>query len=156
MIRWNWLRNASALAVCAAWAANCSGTQERPSGTGANEPAPVSSASPVAEGAGQNVSITFVTEPDPPKAGDKAFHVRVTGPDGSPVTDATVAAVFSMPAMPSMNMPAMRSTAPLAHEADGVYRGTGEFSMTGTWNVSVTVSRGAEELGRQQLSVIAK
>jgi hypothetical protein len=72
------------------------------------------------------------------------------------VTDATVTTVFSMPAMPSMNMPAMRSTATLAHDAAGRYRGTGQLSMGGTWNVTVTVSRGPDELGRKTFSIIAK
>lgn len=105
---------------------------------------------------GENVAIEFRSDPDPPTWGDNTFEVTVTQPDGSPVTDATVETVFSMPAMPSMNMPAMRSTAALAHQGSGRYRGTGELSMGGTWNVMVTVSRGAEELGRRNLSVIAK
>ena len=66
---------------------------------------------------------------------------------------ATVEAVFSMPAM---NMPAMRSTAALTHEGSGLYRGSGQLSMGGTWNVIVTASRGADEIGRTTFSVIAK
>ena len=73
--------------------------------------------------------------------------------DGSPVTDATVKTVFSMPAMPSMNMPAMRTTATLTHEGSGLYRGTGQLSMAGTSNVVVTATRGAEEIGRTNFSV---
>lgn len=72
------------------------------------------------------------------------------------VSDATVTTVFSMPAMPSMNMPAMRSETNLAHDAAGRYRGMGQLSMGGTWNVTVTVSRGAEEIGRKNFSVIAR
>ena len=80
----------------------------------------------------------------------------MTQPDGPPITDATVEAVFSMPAMPSMNMPAMRSAAALSHQGSGRYRGGGQLAMSGTWNVLLTVSRGAEELGRRNFSVIAK
>lgn len=104
----------------------------------------------------QDLAIEFRSEPDPPEAGDNTLEVTVRQADGSPVTGATVTAVFSMPAMPSMNMPAMRSTATLAHEASGRYRGTGQLSMGGTWNVTVTVSRGPEELGRKNFSVVAK
>ena len=121
-------------------------TTQGPESTLASQPA----------SAGQGVAIEFRSEPDPPASGDNTFEVVVTQPDGSPVTDATVEAVFSMPAMPAMNMPAMRSTAALAHEGAGRYRGIGQLSMGGTWNVTVTVSRGAEELGRRNLSVIAK
>ena len=105
---------------------------------------------------GQSVAIAFRSDPDPPESGDNMFEVIVTLPDGSPVTDAAVTAVFSMPAMPSMNMPAMRSTSTLAHAGSGRYRGTGQLSMSGTWNVTVTVARGSEELGSRRLSVIAK
>ena len=76
--------------------------------------------------------------------------------NGAPVTDATVEAVFSMPAMPAMNMPAMRSAAPLTHAGEGRYRGTGELAMSGTWNVTVTAARGGQEIGRTNLSVVAK
>ena len=105
---------------------------------------------------GRSVAIAFRSEPDPPASGDNTFEAVVTQPDGSPVTDAVVEAVFSMPAMPSMNMPAMRSTAALAHQGAGRYRGDGQLAMGGTWNVTVTASRGTEELGRRTFSVIAK
>jgi nitrogen fixation protein FixH len=106
--------------------------------------------------AGQELSISFRSEPDPPEAGDNTFEVTVKQPDGSPVIDATVTTVFSMPAMPSMNMPAMRGTATLTHEASGRYRGSGQLSMGGTWTVIVTVSRGSQELGSKKFSVVAK
>ena len=105
---------------------------------------------------GQRVAIEFRSDPDPPTWGNNTFEVTVAQPDGSPVTDATVETVFSMPAMPSMNMPAMRSTTALPHQGAGRYRGTGELSMGGTWNVIVTVARGTEELGRRTFSVIAR
>jgi hypothetical protein len=54
-----------------------------------------------------------------------------------------------------MNMPAMRSDAPLTHAGGGRYSGTGRLSMGGTWNVTVRVSRGTEELGSRKLSVVA-
>lgn len=106
--------------------------------------------------AGQGVVIEFQSEPDPPASGDNTFEVVVTQPDGSPVTDATVEAVFSMPAMPSMNMPAMRSTAALPHQGSGRYRGTGQLSMGGTWNVIVTATRGGQEVGARRFSIVVK
>jgi hypothetical protein len=102
------------------------------------------------------LTITFASEPDPLKAGDNALQVTVTGPDGMPVTDAAVTLVFSMPAMPSMNMPAMRSDAALQPDGGGRYSGTGELSMAGTWNVALSVTRGDEPLGTRRLSIIAK
>jgi nitrogen fixation protein FixH len=90
-----------------------------------------------------------------PASGDNTFEVTVSK-DGAPVTDATVTATFSMPAMPSMNMPEMHSTATLAPQGGGRYRGTGRLSMAGTWNVAVTVSRGGQEIGSHRLSIIAR
>jgi membrane fusion protein, copper/silver efflux system len=114
--------------------------------------APLQSTSP----GGQGVNIQFHSKPDPLQSGSNTIEVSVKQPDGVPVTDATVTAVFLMPAMPAMNMPAMRSDAPLTHVGNGTYRGTGQLSMGGTWNVNVTVSRGAETLGTSRFSIVAK
>ena len=102
------------------------------------------------------MTVQFSSTPDPPASGTNAFEVTVHDPTGVPVTDATVTAVFSMPAMPSMNMPAMRSEAPLAHAGGGRYRGNGELSMGGTWNVAVTVTREGTSLAVKRFSVVAK
>ena len=104
----------------------------------------------------EGLNIRFQSRPDPPESGANTIEVSVSDRNGAPVTDATVTAVFSMPAMPAMNMPAMRSDAPLTHAGNGTYRGTGQLSMGGTWNVNVTVSRGAETLGTSRFSIVAK
>jgi hypothetical protein len=100
--------------------------------------------------------IDFRSEPDPPKTGDNTVEVSVKQPDGAPLGDATVTVAFTMPAMPAMNMPAMRTDATLLPDGDGRYRGKVPLSMAGTWNVAVKVSRGSDELGSKQFSVIAK
>jgi YtkA-like len=123
-------------------------------GSTAGESAPAATSS-AAESTG-SVSIEFRVQPDPPRAGENRLEVAVRQPDHAPVTDAAVTAVFSMPAMPAMNMPAMRSSTTLTHESSGIYRGTGSLSMAGTWNVAVTVSRGDQELGQKRFSVVAK
>lgn len=102
------------------------------------------------------VSIGFTTTPDPPRSGDNAIEMTIRRADGSPLTDAAVTAVFSMPAMPSMNMPAMRSDATLAHVGGGTYRGVGQLSMGGTWNVVVTVTRAGDRLATKKFSIVAK
>ncbi len=101
------------------------------------------------------VDIAFRSETEPPSSVDDAFEVVVTQ-DGAPVSDATVSAVFSMPAMPSMNMPEMRSTVTLIPDGNGRYRGAGGLSMAGTWNVRLTVTRDSKELGTKSLSIVAK
>jgi hypothetical protein len=102
------------------------------------------------------MTVTFASEPDPPKSGDNAFVVTVKQPDGSPLADGAVRAVFSMPAMPSMNMPAMRSETALTQQGPGTYRGNGQLSMSGTWNVDISVSRNGQDVGTAKFSVVAK
>jgi hypothetical protein len=75
---------------------------------------------------------------------------------GQPVTDAQVRVVLYMPAMPSMNMPAMSSEAKLPHVDAGLYRGSGLVSMSGRWDVTVTVARNCARLGTRQTTVVAK
>ena len=103
-------------------------------------------------GAGMQIDFRTTSQPT---SGDNPFEV-VVKKDGAAVTDAEISTVFSMPAMPSMNMPAMQSSATLDHEADGRYRGTGQLSMAGTWNVMVRVSRAGEEIGTKSFSIVAK
>ena len=102
------------------------------------------------------MTVTFLSAPDPPKSGDNSFLVTVKQPDGTPVTDGQVKVVFSMPAMPSMNMPAMLTEAALSPQGSGTYRGTGQLSMSGTWNVEISVSRNGVDLGSAKFSVVAK
>ena len=118
-------------------------------GTGQAQAAPAS-------GSAEGATIEFRSEPDPPKSGDNAIEVTVRQPDGTAVTDAAVSAVFSMPPMPAMNMPAMRSEVKLAHVEGGLYRGMGQLAMAGTWNVTVTATREGEPVGRRSFSVVAK
>jgi YtkA-like len=115
-------------------------------------PEPTATASPAA---GSTVNIAFKVDPDPPRAGDNKLEVSVKQA-GASVIDATVTAVFYMPAMPAMNMPEMRSTFSLHPSGDGVYRGTGTLIMAGTWNVTVNVSRAGDKLGSSKYTVIAR
>lgn len=120
-------------------------------------PAVASKATTSAPAAGaQKLDITFENDPNPPRAGDNTVEVIVKQADGTPVKDAAVSAVFYMPAMPSMSMPEMRSTFTLAPVGDGRYRGKGELVMSGTWNVTVNVTRNGEKLDSRKFTVIAK
>ena len=102
------------------------------------------------------LDIVFRSQPDPPEAGDNTFEVTVTDAQGAPVIDAQVTVTFFMPAMPSMAMPAMQSSATLPHAGNGVYRGEGEVVMGGRWDVTVTVSRDGARLGSRRLAVVAQ
>jgi nitrogen fixation protein FixH len=102
------------------------------------------------------LDITLRSQPDPPRSGENQFEVTVKDPAGKPVDDAQVTVQFSMAAMPTMNMPAMRSEAKLMPAGGGVYRGTGNVMMAGRWDVTVNVTRSGQRLGSQQLTVVAR
>jgi len=143
----------AACAVVSMLGSACSPSANAPaSGTEERQPRAATTPGSSTDGVG----IDFRSEPDPPKSGDNAIEVTVRQPDGTAVTDAAVTAVFSMPAMPAMNMPAMRAEATLTHVEGGLYRGMGQLSMAGTWNVTVTATRDGEPLGRRNFSIVVK
>lgn len=114
---------------------------------------------PAAEGgpaAGPALDITFRSQPDPPRTGETLFEVVVKDGSGQPVTDAEVTVQLFMPAMPTMNMPAMRNETKLPHVGGGVYRGPGQVMMAGRWDVTVTIVKNGQQLGRKQLAVVAR
>jgi hypothetical protein len=61
-----------------------------------------------------------------------------------------------MPAMPTMNMPAMRTEASLTPSGAGHYSGNTQLSMGGTWEVTISVREGAKELAARRTSIVAK
>ena len=61
-----------------------------------------------------------------------------------------------MPAMPTMNMPAMRSEVKLKPAGGGKYTGSGQVPMSGTWEGTVTVKQGGRVIGQKKLKVTAK
>jgi RND family efflux transporter MFP subunit len=102
------------------------------------------------------LDIAFRSEPDPPRTGDALLEVSVKDAKGQPVTDAEVSVLFFMPAMPTMNMPAMRNETKLPHAGGGMYRGSGQVMMAGRWDVTVTVSKGGQAVARKQFAVAAR
>ena len=102
------------------------------------------------------LDITFRTIPDPPKSGENQFEVDVKGADGKPVDEADVAVQLFMAAMPTMNMPAMRNEVKLSGVGGGVYRGTGQVTMSGRWDATITVSKSGQRLGSKQQPLVAR
>jgi nitrogen fixation protein FixH len=101
------------------------------------------------------VDITFKTDPDPVRTGENTFEVTLMQ-DGKPVADAMVTTEFFMAAMPSMNMPEMRTKAELTHAGNGMYRGKGQVMMAGDWDVTVMAMRGGQAIGSRKITVTAK
>ncbi len=147
------------IAMASVLAVGCGGGNQQNSSTEemSSMPAPAPAASPAAGAATSpaNAEVTFRSEPTPPKMGENAFEVTVMS-GGQPVTDADVSVELVMPAMPSMNMPEMRNSAPLKHEGGGRYRGTGNVMMAGNWDATVSVKRGGQEIASRKLSMTAK
>lgn len=139
----------AALIAAVAISVGCGDGNEQP----ASESAAVAS-SPA--GSGQTgIDITLRTTPDSVRMGENTFEVMVMQ-DGKPVTDATVSTEFYMAAMPSMNMPEMRTKADLTHVDNGMYRGTGQVTMAGNWDVTVMVMRGGQQIGSKKVTLTAK
>jgi RND family efflux transporter MFP subunit len=109
-----------------------------------------------AAAAPSGAQITFRTLPDPPRIGENQLEATVKDASGTPIDKAEVSVQFYMPAMPTMNMPAMRSEAKLTAAGGGVYRGTGQVMMAGRWDATVTVTRGGQRLATKQLPVVAR
>ena len=118
--------------------------------SGATDPKPAASPAPT------SIDIVLRTQPDPLRTGDNTFEVTVKDAHGQAVTDAVVTVNLFMAAMPSMGMPAMRSAAKLTHASNGVYRGTGQVSMAGRWEVTISAARAGTEIGSKKLTVTAR
>jgi hypothetical protein len=106
----------------------------------------------------QPIDIALRYQPDPPTMGDNTFDVEVKR-GITPVTDATVSLELYMAAMPDMKMPEMRTNVQLSqveHDGGGRYRGKGNIAMAGTWDATVKVMRGGQEVGSRKFSVTAK
>lgn len=102
------------------------------------------------------IDIMLTSKPSPPKTGDNTFEVMLTGADGKPITDADVTALLYMAAMPSMGMPAMKSTVTLKHQKDGLYVGAGQVMMAGKWDVTVRVKRAGKPIGSKKFPITAQ
>ena len=108
------------------------------------------------QAAASNYTVTLQSEPAIPKGGSEGtFHVRITGPDGKPVSDAQVQMTLIMPAMPSMGMGEMRSMIDLAWNGSE-YAGKGTVAMAGPWNITVEARRGGQVLAVYRTRLDAK
>jgi RND family efflux transporter MFP subunit len=130
-------------------------SQLRASLQGYENPAGAAPSAPGASSAAR-VDIVFHTVPDPPKTGDNQFEAVVKDATGKPIDDADVTVQFFMPAMPTMNMPAMHSETKLSSVGGGTYRAPGQVLMSGRWEVTVTAMRAGRRLGSKQLPMVTR
>ena len=101
-------------------------------------------------------TVDFSTDPSPPHKGNNTFRVKLTSADGTPLTGVQVSIGSFMPAMAAMGMAAMRGQATLTEKGNGVYEGRSELATGGTWQITITVSKGGQVLATKHLSVNAE
>ncbi len=123
-------------------------------GAFAPPPPGVSAAAPNAT-QGQ-ASIEYASTPATPHQGNNTLRVKLTSADGSPISGAQVTVTFFMPAMPAMGMAAMRTVATLTEKGGGIYEGTGQVRMGGTWQVTVLATKNGQTIAQKRMSVTAE
>jgi hypothetical protein len=120
-----------------------------------NYEAPSTGATATAGASASAIDIAFHAQPDPPRTGESTFEVVLKDESGRPLSDAEVSVLQFMPAMPTMNMPAMRSETKLPNVGGGAYRGPAQVLMAGRWDVTVTVTKAGRQIGRKQFAMTA-
>jgi hypothetical protein len=96
----------------------------------------------------------MLMQPKAVKAGANEFEVMVKGADEKPLSGADVSVLFVMPK--TATMAEMRNEVKLKPSGAGMYMGSGNVMMAGTWNVTVSVKQSGKEVGRKTLALTAK
>ena len=96
----------------------------------------------------------MLMQPKAVKAGANDFEVMVKGADEKPLSGADVSVLFVMPK--TATMAEMRNEVKLKPSGAGMYIGSGNVMMAGTWNVTVSVKQSGKEVGRKTLALTAK
>jgi RND family efflux transporter MFP subunit len=100
--------------------------------------------------------VEFSTDPAAPHRGTNGYRVKLTTPDGSPITGAQVSVRSYMPAMPQMGMAALTVATTLAEKGPGIYEGQASLESSGTWQLTVTAIKNGAVLATKQLSINAE
>ncbi|HUJ91032.1 MAG TPA: FixH family protein [Syntrophorhabdales bacterium] len=85
-----------------------------------------------------DLTVDVKIDKNPPISGTNNMEIVVKDTGGKAVTDAKVLVEYSMPAMPGM--PAMNYKADAQLKGD-TYKAVMNLSMSGSWNVSIKVTR---------------
>jgi RND family efflux transporter MFP subunit len=97
--------------------------------------------------------IDLTTDPTPPQKGSNTIRVRLTAPDGKPISGAQVTVAFFMPAMPAMGMAAMNTVIHADDKGSGFYEGKGQLGSGGTWQVTVTALQNGQSVASKHLTL---
>lgn len=88
------------------------------------------------EAASDPVKFALETNPDPPATGKNEIILKLQDQDGKPLTGATVDVSADHTDMTGMTM-----SGPATEQEDGKYAITADFSMSGTWKITVYVRK---------------
>lgn len=97
-------------------------------------------------------NVTVKMDKNPPVVGDNNVSIEVTDASGHHARDAKVMVEYSMPAMSGMPAMTYRTEAALNGDA---YQAKVNLSMSGSWNVSVKITR-AGKTSTMKFTVDAK
>ncbi len=106
--------------------------------------------------AAATAQVELSTEPSPPHKGSNLYRVKLTGPDGAPVTGAQVTVRSYMPGMAEMSMPAMNVLTQLHEKNGGIYEGQANLESGGTWQITVTATKNGAAVASKQLRLQAE
>jgi membrane fusion protein, copper/silver efflux system len=98
----------------------------------------------------QDLTLTLLTQPEKPKAGENVIRLKITNSAGQLIKDAQVSFVFNM-TMPGM----VPSKGEGKLSQDGFYETKTMLAMAGQWEVTVIVRRPAQKEIQEKFSVVA-
>jgi Cu(I)/Ag(I) efflux system membrane fusion protein len=99
----------------------------------------------------QDLTLTLLTQPEKPKAGENVIRLKIADNAGQAIKDAQVSFVFNM-AMPGM--------VPVKGEGklskDGFYETKTMLAMAGQWDVTVTIRRPGQKEIQEKFGLMAQ
>jgi len=118
-------------------------------------PPPGAGAAAAMNGPGQQVSVELTTDPSPPRKGKNRLQVKLTAPDGKPLSGARVTVRFFMAGMPEMGMAEMNVTVQLSDQGNGTHAGEVELGSGGTWQVTIIADQGGKTVLTKRVNLAA-
>jgi Cu(I)/Ag(I) efflux system membrane fusion protein len=99
----------------------------------------------------QDLTLTLITQPEKPKAGENVLRLKVTDKSGAIVKDAQVSFVANM-TMPGM----VPSKGEGKLSKDGFYETKTMLAMAGEWEVTVSVRRPGQKEIQEKFRILAQ
>ena len=101
----------------------------------------------------KGAKVELTTDPSSARRGSNTIHVRLSDISGNPILGAKVSVTLVMPAMPEMNMAAMKTVIAATDKGGGMYEGKGDLGSSGIWHVTVTATQNGKKILQKQLTL---